>query len=303
MSSETIIVVENGRKISGLLRDRGYSVTTARDGDGALGILATDTPDLLVLDMAAPQLDTVEMCQRARAVIGDDTPIILLAPADDPGTLHKALKNGATDYLLTVEKPELIVERLEVLAFGPKDATTTEAESDMQMVRDHLRARRVVDVVEGEEEVVVEEEEDEKEDVDDIFEQRAKRAAARGDRPRSVRPTVRYKKARQPLRIVTAKWAAIVLCGVWLAGAGYHEFLRPDPLRNVRSLQLKREVGNCRGTYNSRYRCKSSLIIASKNSLFGAWTLKFGVVFIPILILSVLYHSVLLKIWGHPRAR
>jgi DNA-binding response OmpR family regulator len=291
MSSETIIVVENGRKISGLLRDRGYSVTTARDGDGALGILATEEPDLLVLDMAAPQLDTIEMCKRARAVLGDDTPIILLAPADDPGTLHTALKSGATDYLLTVERPEQIVERLEVLAFGPKDATTAEAESDIQKVKEHVRAQRATKEVE---EVV---------DEDDIFEQRAKRAAARGDRGHTSRRKVRYKKAAQPMRIIGAKWLAIALGSIWLMGAGYHEILRPDPMQSVRSLQLKREVGNCRGTYNARYRCKSGLLVASKNSLFGAWTRKIGVVFIPILILSVLYHSVLLKVWGDPRAR
>lgn len=292
MSSQSIIVVENGRKFSDLLRGRGHSVTTSRDGDGALGILATEVPDLLVLDMAAPQLDAVDMCQRTRAVIGDDVPIILLAPPDDPGTLHSALQSGANDYLLTVEKPEQIVERLEILAFGPKEASETEAEIDTREIIEHARAMHAAPAAEEPEE-----------EEDDIFEQRAKRAAARGDRARSERQRAGPIRASQPRRIAAAKWLAIVFGTIWLVGAGYHEFLRPDPMQNVRAMQLRREVGNCRGTYNSRYRCKSSLLISSKNSLFSAWTIKIGVVFIPILMLSVLYHSILLKIWGDPRAR
>lgn len=297
MSSQSIIVVENSRKFSDLLRDRGYSVTTARDGDGALGILATEVPDLLILDMAAPQLDTVDMCQRSRAVIGENMPIILLAPPDDPGTLHKALKSGATDYLLTVEKPEQIVERLEILAFGPKEAPETEAEIDTRTIKEHTLARRAAPLTE------VAEMAEEPEDEDDIFVQRARRAAARSGGGRSARAPIHKIQASRPGRIVAAKWIAIVLGTIWLAGSGYYEFLQRDPMQNVRSMQLKREVDNCRGTFNSRYRCKSSLLVASKNSLFGTWTIKIGIVFIPILMLSVLYHSVLLRIWGNRPTR
>lgn len=282
MSEGAILVVENRRRFSDLLRKKGHIVTTARDGDGALAMLATDAPRLLLLDMTTPQLDTVRMCERARRILGDSVPIILIAPSDDPGTLHTALKGGATDYFLNVEKPEIIAERVVQLALGPERTAPAVRDGVAQALKNTGAPKDIfVPAVEEPEPIVA---------ADPPPKRRsAGRAAAR---TAARRPTA------QPMQVTAVKWAAIVVGCLWLMGAGYQEFLKPDPMQTIRSAQMKRQVGNCRGTYSSRYKCQSSLMIASESKLFGLWTRKIGVVFIPLLMLSVLYHSVFLRIWG-----
>jgi len=45
-----------------LLRQQGYEVTVARDGEEALAAAAAQRPDLVVLDVMLPGLDGFEVC-------------------------------------------------------------------------------------------------------------------------------------------------------------------------------------------------------------------------------------------------
>ena len=119
-----------------------------------------------------------------------------------------------------------------------------------------------------------------------------------------LRPPPKPKKLRiRPTQAMLVKWGAIALGVLWLLGAGYQEFLKPDPMEIVRSAQLKRQLEACDGPFSVRYRCKSELMIESENRMFGKWTWKLGVVFIPLIVISLLYHSVFLRFWdrGEPR--
>jgi len=49
-----------------LLRQQGYEVTVARDGEEALAAAAAQRPDLVVLDVMLPGLDGFEVCRRLR---------------------------------------------------------------------------------------------------------------------------------------------------------------------------------------------------------------------------------------------
>lgn len=309
-SKTTIIVVENGRKFSDLLRGHGHIVLSARDGDGALGLLATETPGLLVLDMETAQLDTIEVCRRARAIIGDEVPIFLLAPADNPGNLHEALQSGATDYLLKVENPENIIQRLEQIVFVAPEQRETDAaaEEDARQVREHARAMRAADGTTPEATPETTPETDSQPGSMPTGTPKGARSGSgtsTGGTPAALAAARKAGKARgrPPNRLVAAKWAAIVLGSIWLAGSGYNEFLRADPSARIRAIQLKRQIDNCAGTFKTRYVCKSAALIRSENRLFGRWTKKIGIVFIPILMLLVLYHSVFMRMWGAQPAR
>ena len=52
-----------------ILEQHGYRVTTAKDGDAGLKALATETPDLMVLDVQMPDLDGVEMIARMKEFV------------------------------------------------------------------------------------------------------------------------------------------------------------------------------------------------------------------------------------------
>jgi two-component system, OmpR family, KDP operon response regulator KdpE len=79
------------------LTGRGYCVLTAADGVTALDVLITERPDVVILDLAMPRLDGLEVLRRVRE--WSDVPIIVLSVRDDDPGKVEALDLGADDYL------------------------------------------------------------------------------------------------------------------------------------------------------------------------------------------------------------
>ncbi|MBA3718151.1 MAG: response regulator, partial [Actinobacteria bacterium] len=48
------------------LKNAGYTVRTAATGGEALALVASDPPDLVVLDLMLPDIDGIEICRRVR---------------------------------------------------------------------------------------------------------------------------------------------------------------------------------------------------------------------------------------------
>jgi len=89
----------------------GFSVTVASNGEEALEKLATQPPDLLVLDVLMPRLDGREVLRRLRQA-GDWTPLILLTQVGEAGERAMALEEGADDYLNKPFDPHELVARI-----------------------------------------------------------------------------------------------------------------------------------------------------------------------------------------------
>ncbi len=70
MSEKTILVADDESHIlhvvSLKLRNAGFRVLTARDGQEALEIAQHEHPDLLITDYHMPQLSGLELCQRLK---------------------------------------------------------------------------------------------------------------------------------------------------------------------------------------------------------------------------------------------
>ncbi len=76
-----------------------YEVRLAADGEEALDAVAQSPVDAIVLDVAMPRLDGLEVCRRMRAG-GDRTPILMLTARDAIDDRVKGLDVGADDYLV-----------------------------------------------------------------------------------------------------------------------------------------------------------------------------------------------------------
>ena len=76
-----------------------YDVELAEDGNEALDRLAADPVDAVVLDVAMPKLDGLEVCRRLRAA-GDRTPVLMLTARDAIDDRVDGLDAGADDYLV-----------------------------------------------------------------------------------------------------------------------------------------------------------------------------------------------------------
>src|SRR6266849_4934786 len=76
-----ILVVDDEAQIARVLKTtlsaRGYSIRTASDGDDALQVMKSWTPDLVITDLRMPNMDGVELCRHLRAKSG--IPIIVLS--------------------------------------------------------------------------------------------------------------------------------------------------------------------------------------------------------------------------------
>jgi two-component system, OmpR family, KDP operon response regulator KdpE len=100
-SRKRILVVDDEQEITFVLRSgltkHGYDVRVAGDGEAALDLFHAWTPDLVITDLAMPNMSGLKLCQRLRETSA--VPIIILSVKGDEATKIEALDAGADDYL------------------------------------------------------------------------------------------------------------------------------------------------------------------------------------------------------------
>lgn len=102
MADETVLLVEDEEAlrlfIGDSLRNEGYSVDYAADGNQGLTKATTQPADLIILDLMLPGKDGFEVCESIRAA-GLATPILMLTARTRTEDTVQGLKIGADDYL------------------------------------------------------------------------------------------------------------------------------------------------------------------------------------------------------------
>ena len=97
-----ILVVDDEPQITRVLHttlsSQGYDLRVANDGESALTIMKDWTPDLVITDLAMPQMDGLELCRRVRSK--SEIPIIVLSVRGEERTKVQALDAGADDYVV-----------------------------------------------------------------------------------------------------------------------------------------------------------------------------------------------------------
>ena len=106
-----ILVVDDEPQLTRVLRtglkSHGYDVRTAADGLSGLETFNDWHPDLVITDLAMPNMNGLELCRKVRAV--SPVPIIVLSAKGEEKTKVEALDIGADDF---VTKPFGIDELL-----------------------------------------------------------------------------------------------------------------------------------------------------------------------------------------------
>ncbi|HTR67717.1 MAG TPA: response regulator transcription factor [Terriglobales bacterium] len=110
-SHSRILVVDDETQITRVLRTtlsaQGYDIRVANDGEMALEIMKDWTPQLVITDLAMPNLDGVGLCKRIRQT--SQIPVIVLSVRGQDRAKVEALDAGADDY---VTKPFSVNELL-----------------------------------------------------------------------------------------------------------------------------------------------------------------------------------------------
>ncbi len=125
-----ILVVDDEKKITAVLKvyleNEGFSVITAYTGLEALEKIATENPDLVILDLMLPELSGEEVCQQIREV--GALPIIMLTAKTAEVDRIEGLNLGADDYVNKPFSPREVVARVKAVLrrSGPNRCTSSQ---------------------------------------------------------------------------------------------------------------------------------------------------------------------------------
>jgi two-component system, OmpR family, KDP operon response regulator KdpE len=128
---QNILVVDDEPQITRVLKttlsSQGYGIRTAADGEEALDLMKSWSPDLIITDLRMPNMDGLELCRRVR--MKSRTPIIVLSVKGEETIKVEALDAGADDY---ITKPFSVNELLaRVRAALRRGSTPEQAESPL----------------------------------------------------------------------------------------------------------------------------------------------------------------------------
>ena len=128
--------------VASCLREEGFEVETATDGESALDAARAFKPDAIVLDIGLPGLDGVEVCRQVRTF--SDPYIVMLTGRDDEVDKLVGLSVGADDYMTKPFSPRELVARLRAMLRRPRFEAATSSERSFGDLSIDTAAREVV---------------------------------------------------------------------------------------------------------------------------------------------------------------
>jgi heavy metal response regulator len=113
-----ILVIEDEKKVADFikrgLKEEGYAVDVASDGEDGLFQASEIAYDLILLDLMLPKLDGVSLCKKLRQN-NIQTPLIMLTAKDSVKDKVTGLDAGADDYLTKPFSFEELLARIRAL--------------------------------------------------------------------------------------------------------------------------------------------------------------------------------------------
>lgn len=115
--SHKILIVDDDPHIRQVLAfalgKAGMQTSEAADGEDALAAVASQRPDLVVLDINMPRMNGLDVCRKLRA--SDDLPILFLSSRDDEIDRVLGLELGGDDYVVKPFSPREVVARVSAI--------------------------------------------------------------------------------------------------------------------------------------------------------------------------------------------
>jgi DNA-binding response OmpR family regulator len=113
-----ILVVEDQQRLAMLLRrvltEERHTVDVATEGESGFDLAASDTYDLVILDVMLPVMDGIEICREMRAA-DVHTPVLMLTARGAVEDRVSGLNAGADDYLVKPFAMEELLARVNAL--------------------------------------------------------------------------------------------------------------------------------------------------------------------------------------------
>ncbi|MCR8635169.1 response regulator transcription factor [Paenibacillus radicis (ex Xue et al. 2023)] len=136
-AQKTILLVDDEKEIIDLLeiylKNEGYLLLRASDGEAALNILQKEEVDLIVLDIMMPRMDGIEACLKIRE--HKNMPIIMLSAKGQDMDKIMGLSSGADDYLAKPFNPLELIARIksQLRRYTRLNITTASKEHEIEV--------------------------------------------------------------------------------------------------------------------------------------------------------------------------
>jgi two-component system phosphate regulon response regulator PhoB len=117
MTRTKVLVVDDEADIRELVRlnlaREGYEVLDCETGEQALGLVRSQKPDLVVLDLMLPGIDGLEVCRRLKADPGTArVRVVILTAKGEEADVVAGLELGADDYVVKPFSGKVLVARV-----------------------------------------------------------------------------------------------------------------------------------------------------------------------------------------------
>ncbi len=147
-----ILIIEDNRDIAAnlgdFLSDRGHEVDYAYDGVTGLHLAIVNEFDSIVLDLALPGMDGLEVCRKLREEVRKETPVLMLTARDQLDDKLAGFKSGADDYLVKPFELKEVDARLDVLArrgqrIKPRELKVADLEFNLETLTVRRQGRKI----------------------------------------------------------------------------------------------------------------------------------------------------------------
>jgi DNA-binding response OmpR family regulator len=142
-----ILIIEDNPDIAAnlgdYLEDQGHTVDFAGDGVTGLHLAVVGEFDAIVLDLALPGMDGLEVCRKLRTEAEKDTPVLMLTARDRLEDKLAGFDTGADDYLVKPFELQEVAARLKVLTARGRRRSSRELKvGDLTFNQDTLSVTR-----------------------------------------------------------------------------------------------------------------------------------------------------------------
>ena len=111
------------------LKQEGFIVHLAADGEEALEAWREHKPDLVLLDVMLPRMSGIDVCRAIRSV--DETQVIMVSARNEEIDAVVALEVGADDYVAKPYRVRELVARMRTVLRRATPSATADAESNV----------------------------------------------------------------------------------------------------------------------------------------------------------------------------
>jgi two-component system phosphate regulon response regulator PhoB len=139
MSRGKILIVEDDRDIVEMveynLKQEGYTVIHAFNGEKGLELAGEEKPDLIILDLMLPAIDGFEVCKQLKQQQSTScVPIIILSAKSRETDKVVGLELGADDYMTKPFSPRELIARIRAVLRRHKEQPAGEIKTGQLVI-------------------------------------------------------------------------------------------------------------------------------------------------------------------------